>query len=113
MVKKIKEILFSSKMMLLLFVLLGGGAAVATFIENDYSTSTARVLVYNNLWYEVVMTLAIVNLLGIIVQRKLWRSKAKFIFHSSFVVMLRRIRILLYARRRVIVDFVSSRPDMR
>ena len=86
--KKLSDILFSTWMMLLLLVLLGGGAAVATFIENDYGTSTARVLVYNNLWYEIVMTLSMINLSGIIIKRKMWRQKAKFIFHFSFIVML-------------------------
>ncbi len=86
--KKIFDILFSTKFMILLFVLLGVGAAVATFIENDYGSSTARVLVYNHLWYEAVMTLSIINLSGIIVRRKMWKNKAKFIFHISFIVML-------------------------
>ena len=86
--QKTSNILFSYWMMLLLFILLGGGAAVATFIENDYGISTARVLVYNHLWYEIVMTLSIINLLGIIVNRKMWKNKAKFIFHIAFVVML-------------------------
>ena len=87
-VKKITNILFSTKLMILLLALLGLGAAVATFIENDYGTSTARVLVYNHLWYETVMTLSIINLIGIMYLRKMWRQKAKFIFHFSFVVML-------------------------
>ena len=85
---KTLNLLFSTWFMLILFILLGGGAAVATFIENDYGTSTARVLVYNHLWYETVLTLAIINLLGIIYRRKMWKQKAKFIFHISFVVML-------------------------
>ena len=88
MIKKITDILFSTKLLILLFVLLGAGAAIATFIENDYGTSTARVLVYNHLWYEIVLTLLIVNLIGIMYNRKMWRQKAKFIFHLSFVVML-------------------------
>ena len=88
MIKKITDILFSTKLLILLFVLLGAGAAIATFIENDYGTSTARVLVYNHLWYEIVLTLSIVNLIGIMYNRKMWRQKAKFIFHLSFVVML-------------------------
>ncbi|MEA2018047.1 MAG: cytochrome c biogenesis protein CcsA [Campylobacterota bacterium] len=88
MIKNITDILFSTKTMLLLFGLLAIGAAVATFIENDYGTSTARVLVYNHWWYEIVLTLSIVNLTGIIIQRKMWRTKAKFIFHVSFIVML-------------------------
>ncbi|MEA2049282.1 MAG: cytochrome c biogenesis protein CcsA [Campylobacterota bacterium] len=85
---KTQNIIFSTWTMLVLFFLLGAGAAIGTFIENDYGTSTARVLVYNHLWYEIVMTLSIINLLGIIFRRKMWNQKAKFIFHISFVVML-------------------------
>ncbi|VAY86872.1 Putative cytochrome C-type biogenesis protein [hydrothermal vent metagenome] len=87
-IKNISNILFSRWIMLFSLALLGIGAAVATIIENDYGTSTARVLVYNNLWYEIVMVLAIVNLSGIIVKRKMWKSQAKFIFHFSFIVIL-------------------------
>ena len=82
------DVLFSYWMMTILFVLLGAGAAVATFIENDFGTSTARVLVYNHIWYEIVMLLTTVNLLGVIYRRKMWKQKARFIFHISFVVML-------------------------
>ena len=86
--QKIKDIFFSYWTMIFLFILLGVGAGVATFIENDYGTSTARVLVYNHTWYEIVMLLSIVNLSGIIYTRKMWRQKARFIFHFSFIVML-------------------------
>lgn len=87
-VKKTADILFSYWTTMFAFVLLAGGAAVATFIENDFGTSTARVLVYNNIWYETILVLSIVNLIGIINRRKMWKQKAKFIFHVSFVVML-------------------------
>jgi len=87
-VKKTADILFSYWTTMFAFVLLAGGAAVATFIENDFGTSTARVLVYNSIWYEMALGLSILNLIGIINRRKMWRQKAKFIFHSSFVVML-------------------------
>jgi len=86
--KKILGMMFSYWTMLILFVLLGVGAAVATFIENDFGTSTARVLVYNNIWYETVMVLACINLLSVIYKRKMWKQKAKFIFHIAFVVIL-------------------------
>ena len=87
-VKKTADLLFSYWTTMFAFVLLAGGAAVATFLENDFGTSTARVLVYNNIWYEAAMTLSIINLIGIINRRKMWKQKAKFIFHVSFVVML-------------------------
>jgi cytochrome c-type biogenesis protein CcsB len=87
-VTKIVNILFSYWTTLFSLFLLAGGAMVATFIENDFGTSTARVLIYNNLWYEFALILAIVNLIGIINRRKMWKQKAKFIFHSSFVFIL-------------------------
>ena len=97
MFKKFRDILFSYWTMAVLFVLLAAGAAVATFIENDYGTSTARVLVYNHIWYEAVMTLSVINLMGIIYRRKMWRQKARFIFHLSFVIMLIGAGITRYA----------------
>lgn len=87
-VKKTADLLFSYWTTMFAFVLLAGGAAVATFIENDFGTSTARVLVYNHIWYELALLLSIVNLIGIIYRRKMWRQKARFIFHFSFVLML-------------------------
>ena len=86
--RQIYDFLSSYKLMLILFFLLAVGAGVATFIENDFGTSSARVLVYNNLWYEIVMSLSIINLILIIYKKKLYKSKAKFLFHLSFVVML-------------------------
>ncbi len=88
LVKKTSNLLFSYWTMLILFILLGVGAAVATFIENDYGTATARVVVYNHIWYEIVMIFSIINLSGIIIKRKMWKNKARFIFHLSFIVML-------------------------
>ena len=80
--------MFSFKTTLILLLALGLGAAIATFIENDYGTSTARVLVYNNIWYEMVLILTTVNMAAIIYKYKMWKSPARFIFHTSFVVIL-------------------------
>ncbi|RBQ31407.1 cytochrome C biogenesis protein [Arcobacter sp. FW59] len=84
----LKNIMFSFKTTLLLFAILGIGAGVATFIENDYGTSSARVLVYNSIWYEVIMVLTTINLLGIIYKFKMWKNLPRFLFHFSFVVIL-------------------------
>lgn len=85
---KIGEILFSFKTTLILLAILAIGAGVATFIENDYGTSTSRVLVYNHWWYEAILILTTINLIGIIIKKKMWNQKAKFLFHSSFVIIL-------------------------
>jgi cytochrome c-type biogenesis protein CcsB len=80
--------LFSFKTTLVLLALLGAGAGVATFIENDFGTSSARVLVYNNIWYEIVIILTTINLIGIIYKFKMWKNMPRFLFHFSFVVIL-------------------------
>lgn len=85
---KFKDILFSFKTTLILLALLAIGAGVATFIENDFGTSSARVLVYNNIWYEIVMVLTTINLLGIIYRFKMWKNLPRFLFHFAFVVIL-------------------------
>ena len=84
----LKKILFSFKTTIVLLALLGIGAGVATFIENDFGTSTARILVYNHLWYEAILVLTVLNLAGMMQKTKMIKSKAKFIFHFSFIVML-------------------------
>ncbi|MCT7505069.1 cytochrome c biogenesis protein CcsA [Aliarcobacter cryaerophilus] len=85
---KLLNFLFSFKATLLLLAILAIGAGVATFIENDFGTSSARVLVYNNTWYEVVLVLTTINLSGIIYKFKMWNNLPRFLFHFSFVVIL-------------------------
>lgn len=94
---KILNVLFSFKTTLILLAILAIGAGYATFIENDFGTSSARVLVYNNIWYETVLVLTTINLMGIIFKYKMWRNKARFIFHSSFVIILIGAGITRYA----------------
>ena len=86
--KFLSKILFSSWSTFILLALLGIGAGVATIIENDFGTSTARVMVYSSWWYEIVMILTIVNMVVWMYKTKMIKSKAKFIFHGSFVIIL-------------------------
>lgn len=83
-----QKLFFSYWTTLILLSILAIGAGVATFIENDFGSSTSRIFVYNHFWYELVLTLTVFNLIGIIAKVNMFKSKAKFIFHSSFVVML-------------------------
>ncbi|MCT7498807.1 cytochrome c biogenesis protein CcsA [Aliarcobacter cryaerophilus] len=85
---KLLNFLFSFKATLLLLAILAIGAGVATFIENDFGTSSARVLVYNNTWYEIVLVLTTINLSGIIYKFKMWNNLPRFLFHFSFVIIL-------------------------
>jgi cytochrome c-type biogenesis protein CcsB len=84
-IRSIFQTLFSLKTTLVLLSVLGTGAAVATFLENDYGTSTARVLVYYSRWYMLVLFVTTLNLLGVIVRYRMVRHPPRFVFHLAFV----------------------------
>ncbi|MEI8201437.1 MAG: cytochrome c biogenesis protein CcsA [Bacteroidota bacterium] len=80
----------SSKATLILLIILALAMASATFIEDKYDTVTARTLVYNTLWFEVLFLLLIVNFVGHIRTYNLFSLKkiGGLIFHLSFVLMI-------------------------
>ncbi|MGC9470353.1 MAG: cytochrome c biogenesis protein CcsA [Bacteroidales bacterium] len=88
--KKITELLFSMKTMAVLVAVFAVSIAAATFIENDFGTEIARQRVYNARWFEWLLLLIALNLLGNVVTRKLYRP-ARWpvgIFHLAFLVII-------------------------
>lgn len=73
--------------LLLLFAVV---IAFATFVENDYGTAVAKALVYNAWWFELLLMLLGVNLLGsVFVNRLLRRRKWPVaLFHLAFLLIL-------------------------
>ncbi len=61
---KVLRFLGSVKLMALLTLAFAISCAVATFIEAASGTPAARVLVYDALWFEILIGLIIVNLSG-------------------------------------------------
>ena len=90
LVKKIYHLLISMQSMVVLFILFALAMAIATFIENDFGTPTARTLVYNAWWFELIMVLLAVNLIGNIIRFKLYQKKKwpVFLFHIAFLLIL-------------------------
>lgn len=74
---------------MILLIIYAVACGVATFIENDYGTLSARALVYNTQWFDVLHFLLVLNLIGLLAfARTLQRKKyAVFLFHSSLVVI--------------------------
>lgn len=64
--------------------------AIATFIENDYGSTASKVAVYNATWFEVLLALLAINLVGSLIEHKIWQRKkyVTFLMHISFVVIL-------------------------
>lgn len=61
--------------------------AYATFLENDYGTPTAKALIYEAKWFELVMVLLILNFIGNIGRYRLWKREKwpVLIFHLAFI----------------------------
>jgi len=78
------------KTMGLLILIFAFSIAVATFIENDYGTESAKALVYSAKWFEFLLFLLALNLAGNIFKYKLYQKNKfpVFIFHLSFLVIL-------------------------
>ena len=88
MFKYIFSYIFSMKAAAIILFLFGAIVGAATFIENDYGTQTAKALVYNAQWFEVVLLYFILLLTYNIIKYKSYKSKPSvFIFHVSFLVI--------------------------
>lgn len=88
--KKIASFLFSTRLMAVLFIVFALALAVGTFIENSYTTETARALIYNAHWFEAIMVLFAINFAGNIVRYKLYKKDKipTLILHLSFVFII-------------------------
>lgn len=75
--------------MTLLLLVFGISMAVATFVENGYDTATAKTLIYNSTWFEVLMFWLILMFIANIrtyqlTKREKWPLLA---FHLAFIFM--------------------------
>ena len=87
---KILKFLFSGAFMGVLLVVFAFVIGYATFIENDYDAITAKMLVYNAWWFELILLLMVVNLTGMVFTRRLYsREKLNIlIIHISLVIIM-------------------------
>ncbi|MGN6297631.1 MAG: cytochrome c biogenesis protein CcsA [Ginsengibacter sp.] len=87
--KRLQKMLFSTRTMTVLLLLFGISMAVATFVENDYDTSTAKTLIYNSTWFEILMLWLIVLFAANIKTYRLTRREKwpLLAFHLAFIFM--------------------------
>ncbi|NLP58035.1 cytochrome c biogenesis protein [Lutibacter sp. B1] len=87
---KLLSAIYSTRLMAVLFLVFAISMGVATFIENDYGTETAKALVYNAWWFEGIMILFAINFFGNIFKYKLYRKEKLVVlaFHLAFFLIL-------------------------
>src|SRR5512133_1382052 len=81
-----------------LFILFAVSMAAATFIENDYGSAAAYGMVYNTRWFELILLLLAVNLVGQLIAFRLFKLSriSGALFHLSFIIMLAGAAITRY-----------------
>lgn len=90
MLKKILDKCFSTSAAGLYMILFAVAIAVATFVENDFGTSSAQKIIFKSWWFELLMVLfgitIVVNIFRFrMIQQKKW---ATFSFHASMIIIL-------------------------
>ena len=87
---KYLRFLFSPVLMGVLFLVFAVSMAAATIFENDFGSAAAYNMVYNTRWFELILLLLSVNLVGQVVILKLLRKEKLTIalFHLSFLLMI-------------------------
>lgn len=88
--EKLKSILFSTRLMAILFVTYAVAMACGTFIESKYNTDTARILVYNAWWFEIIHLFFVINFFGNIQRYQLYKKEkwATLILHLAFLFII-------------------------
>ena len=79
--------MFFTVLLLMMFAI---SIAYATFIENDYGTETAQALIYQAWWFELLLFVGVINLVGSVVRYKLINRKkwAILMFHLAFILII-------------------------
>ena len=88
--KKIYAFLFSTRLMAVLFIGFAVAMAFGTFIESEYNTETARILIYNAWWFETIMVFFVINFFGNIQRYQLYKKEkwSTLLVHLSFIFIL-------------------------
>lgn len=82
--------LFSMSFSGALLLVFGVSIGVATFIENDFGPIGSQSIVYRALWFEVLMAVMVVNMIGVIVLKKMYKRDrwVNLLFHGAFIIIL-------------------------
>ena len=88
--EKISKALFSMRMMALAMIIFLLAIAAATFIESAYDVQAAKLIIYNALWFEILLLFLSVNLIANIFRYQMFKREkiAMLTFHLSFLVII-------------------------
>ena len=86
---------------------------IATFIENDYGTQSAKALVYNSWWFELIMLIFVINFVGNMFKYRLFRKEkiSVLLFHVAFILILIGAAITRYISYEAIMPISEGQTS--
>jgi cytochrome c-type biogenesis protein CcsB len=109
------NILISTRLTAFLFLFFGATMGIATFIENDFSTQTARALVYNTWWFNSILLLFVINFIGNIKRYRLFKKDklSMLVLHLAFIVIIVGAAITRYISFEAIMIITEGETTSR
>ncbi len=90
MLTKIYNFLSSTRLMAFLFISYATAMAIGTFIESKYNTTTAKIMIYDAWWFELILLIFVINFAGNIKRYQLHKKEkwATLLLHLSFIFII-------------------------
>jgi len=90
MQRRFLNYLFSNKLTAVLFIAFPVAMAIGTFLESFYSTTAAKIWIYNAGWFELIMFLLMLNFFGNIFKYRLLKKDkwAVLLIHLSLILII-------------------------
>ncbi|MEY4288345.1 MAG: hypothetical protein RLZZ30_433 [Bacteroidota bacterium] len=90
MMDKLLSSLFSMRYMTVGLILFLLGIGTATFIESIYGIQSAKIIIYNATWFEILLVYLALNLLANIFKYQMFKREkiAMLMFHLSFIIII-------------------------
>ena len=110
---KLLSLLYSTRLTGILFLSFAASMGIATFIENDYGTQTAKALVYNAWWFEAIMVFFMINFFGNIFKYRLYKKEKwpVLFFHLAFVFIIIGAGITRYVSFEGIMPIIEGESN--
>ncbi|MAX68635.1 MAG: c-type cytochrome biogenesis protein CcsB [Flavobacteriales bacterium] len=98
MIDRFIKFFSSMKFVVLLLLIFAFSIGYATFIENDFGTDSAKALIYNTWWFELLLIILGISLILNMIKHKVFRKDklAILTFHLSFILILLGAAITRY-----------------
>ena len=90
LLKKISNTLFSTSTAGFYILIIAVSIGVATFVENDFGTSSAQNLIFKSWWFEMILFLFAISLVVNIFRFRMIKQKkwAILTFHGAIIIIL-------------------------